>query len=479
MNYFLIHLTPTKFLRAPLETSHIQIFVSGDFVYFVYSVYRIYRIMQKTPPSRDRLKQQLQDCDLLSGTDSGTLDRVKHRFALQHAKQINENATSRRFASLLADSCKGSMDYSPSHIQDNLSLTDSYLSKRENLSSDSFPKNKAAGRNLFSVNAPPIQNPGEVNHTVPQKDRESQWDTIPKKSHDSEAHALHVLGPTCKIDRTRRDGSKEGRCGISKCNWKTRLSHNLDNGQWCTQFVGFHAHPIISWAEHLSDSNSKKGLPPLIDAAVLECMQKSSSANAEPKEVSCIVMNQFLDSEEMKEPKTSNILIGKILNRVRNLNKRKYFEGIKSLEMSCDIKTYNEKFKLLIPPGYVFSIPKTQSELKVIMENLKSNGMNTLPPQRTIKEGKSKGGEAEVTQETPHYDLFTMPFPNDSSIPEMKQIQQLSKKKGVSKDPFLNTTCFTSLSLLWTIARLNHWLVVEFLLVLLMALMLYSATTIC
>jgi hypothetical protein len=29
-------------------------------------------------------------------------------------------------------------------------------------------------------------------------------------------------------------------------------------------------------------------------------MQKSSSANAEPKEVSPIVMKQFLDSEEMK-----------------------------------------------------------------------------------------------------------------------------------------------------------------------------------
>ncbi len=124
-------------------------------------------------------------------------------------------------------------------------------------------------------------------------------------------------------------------------------------------------------------------------------MQKSSSANAEPKEVSCIVMNQFLDSEEMKEPKTSNILIGKILNRVRNLNKRKYFEGIKSLEMSCDIKTYNEKFKLLIPPGYVPSIPKTQSELKVIMEDLKSNSMNTLPPPMNHKRGKNKRGRGQ------------------------------------------------------------------------------------
>jgi hypothetical protein len=354
--------------------------------------------MANTPPSRDRLKQQLQDCDLLSGTDSGTLDRVKHRFALQHAKQINENATStpssRRFASLLADSCKGSMDYSPSHIQDNLSLTDSYLGKSNILSSTS-PQNKSAGRNLFSVNTHHIQNPGPVNLTVPQKQnqkqKESQWDTIPKRCHDSEAHAFHVLGPTCKVDRTRGDGCKEGRCGISKCNWKTRLSQNPEDGKWCTQCVGVHTHPIISWAEDLSDPNSKKGLPPLIDAAVLECMQKSSSANAEPKEVSRIVMNQFLDSEEMKEPKTRNILIGKILNKVRNLNKRKSFDGIKSLEMSCDIKTYNEKFKLLIPPGYVPSIPKTQDELKVIMENLKSNGMNTLPPQRTIKEGKSKG----------------------------------------------------------------------------------------
>ena len=247
-------------------------------------------------------------------------------------------------------------------------------------------------------------------------------------------------------------GSKEGRCGISECNWKTRFSQNLDDGKWCTQFVGFHAHPIISWAEDLSDPNSKKGLPPLIDAAVLECMQKSSSANAEPKEVSCIVMNQFLDSEEMKEPKTHNILIGKILNRVHNLNKRISFEGIKSLKMTCDINTYNEKFKLLIPPGYALSIPKTQNELKVIMADLKSNGMNTLPPQETIKEGKTKGGEAEVTQETPHYNLFTLPFRKDSSIPEMQRIQELSKKKGASKDPFLNTTCFTSLSLLWTIA---------------------------
>jgi hypothetical protein len=130
---------------------------------------------------------------------------------------------------------------------------------------------------------------------------------------------------------------------------------------------------------------------PLIDAAVLECMQKSSSANAEPKEVSRVVMNQFLDNEEMKEPKTRNILIGKILNRVHNLNKKKSFVGIKSLEMSCDINTFNEKFKLFIPPGYVPSIPKTQSALKVIMENLKSNGMNTLPPQRIIKEGNKKG----------------------------------------------------------------------------------------
>jgi hypothetical protein len=70
-------------------------------------------------------------------------------------------------------------------------------------------------------------------------------------------------------------------------------------------------------------------------------MQKSSSANAEPKEVSRIVMNQFLDSEETKEPKIRNILTGKILNRVRNLNKKKSFEGIKSLEMSCDINTFN------------------------------------------------------------------------------------------------------------------------------------------
>ncbi len=98
-------------------------------------------------------------------------------------------------------------------------------------------------------------------------------------------------------------------------------------------------------------------------------------------------MNQFLDSEEMKEPKTRNILIGKILNKVRNLNKRKSFDGIKSLEMSCDIKTYNEKFKLLIPPGYVVpSIPKTQSELKVIMEDLKSN---------CSKRGKIKRGRGQ------------------------------------------------------------------------------------
>jgi hypothetical protein len=69
---------------APLETSLQQIFASRDFVYFVYC------IMSNTPPSRDRLKQQLEDCDLLSGTDVGTLDRVKHHFALQHAKQINE-----------------------------------------------------------------------------------------------------------------------------------------------------------------------------------------------------------------------------------------------------------------------------------------------------------------------------------------------------------------------------------------------------
>jgi len=93
----------------------------------------------------------------------------------------------------------------------------------------------------------------------------------------------------------------------------------------------------------------------------------------------------------MKEPKTRNIRIGKILNMVRNLIKRKSFEGTKSLEMSCDIKTYIEKFKFLIPPGYVPSIPKTQSELKVIMEDLKSNGMNTLPPQPSIKEEILKG----------------------------------------------------------------------------------------
>lgn len=158
--------------------------------------------MSNTPPSRDRLKQQLEDCDLLSGTDYGTLDMVKHRFALQHAKQINETITStpssHRFASLIADSCKGSMDYSPSHIQDNLSLTDSYLGKSNNLSSTSS-QNKSAGRNMFLVNTHPIQNPGPVNLTVPQKEKESQRNTIPKRCHDSEAHVLHVLGPTCKV----------------------------------------------------------------------------------------------------------------------------------------------------------------------------------------------------------------------------------------------------------------------------------------
>jgi hypothetical protein len=50
-------------------------------------------------------------------------------------------------------------------------------------------------------------------------------------------------------------------------------------------------------------------------------------------------MNQFLDSEEIKEPKTPNILTAKILNRVCNLNKKNCFEGIKSLEMPCDINT--------------------------------------------------------------------------------------------------------------------------------------------
>jgi hypothetical protein len=145
------------------------------------------------------------------------------------------------------------------------------------------------------------QNPSSVNHTVPQKDKEYQWDTIPKLCHNSKAQALPVLGPTCKVRRTRFHGSKEGRCGISKCNWKTRLSQNLDNGKWCTPCLGCHEHPIISWAQ--------------IDAAVLECMQKSSSANAKPKEVSSIVMNQFLDSEEIKQPKTGNILTGKSLNR--------------------------------------------------------------------------------------------------------------------------------------------------------------------
>jgi hypothetical protein len=87
-------------------------------------------------------------------------------------------------------------------------------------------------------------------------------------------------------------------------------------------------------------------------------MQKSSFANAEPKEVSCIAMNQFLDSEEMKEPKNRNILTEKILNKVHNLSKKKSFEGIKSLEMSYDINTFYEKLKLLIPLGYVPSIPK-------------------------------------------------------------------------------------------------------------------------
>jgi hypothetical protein len=32
---------------------------------------------------------------------------------------------------------------------------------------------------------------------------------------------------------------KAGTLGIAKYNWKTRLSQNVDNGEWCTQFLGY------------------------------------------------------------------------------------------------------------------------------------------------------------------------------------------------------------------------------------------------
>jgi hypothetical protein len=40
---------------------------------------------------------------------------------------------------------------------------------------------------MFLGNTHSNQNPGPVNHTISQKDKESQWDTIPKMYHDSEA----------------------------------------------------------------------------------------------------------------------------------------------------------------------------------------------------------------------------------------------------------------------------------------------------
>jgi hypothetical protein len=80
---------------------------------------------------------------------------------------------------------------------------------------------------------------------------------------------------------------KAGTLGIDKYNWKTRVV--TERRQWGIVYSISRIsqeNPILYWAEHLSDPNIKKGLPPLlIVAAVLECMQKSSFANTEPKEV--------------------------------------------------------------------------------------------------------------------------------------------------------------------------------------------------
>jgi acetylglutamate synthase len=105
---------------VPLETSSIQqTFASRDFVYFVDC------IMSSTPPPSIKAYTQAT----ARRTDSGTLDRIKHRFALQQVKQINQSTTvmmvSCMFAGFLVASYQGSMDYFPAYIQDNICLTES------------------------------------------------------------------------------------------------------------------------------------------------------------------------------------------------------------------------------------------------------------------------------------------------------------------------------------------------------------------
>jgi hypothetical protein len=89
------------------------------------------------------------------------------------------------------------------------------LGKSNHSSSKTSPKKPPPKKNLFLGNTysfKPNLGPANQSDTISKKDKESQWDTIPRICHGSVAKAKYVLEPnTCKFDRIWLDDFKEGR----------------------------------------------------------------------------------------------------------------------------------------------------------------------------------------------------------------------------------------------------------------------------